>query len=205
VSTATLQFDRTSGHLAQSDIEQMSFVELDATITDGLSLVHRSQTELLPFLAEMRERLHAQGKRADLPDTPKGLTWQKWVGNNKHLIGSIRTVNRILAVGKKKNPKPVVQANVDTTITGEYSPSDRSYHARAKIVEWSTDNKIAFEMNLACHAEDPKKEKRALAIQAFRGLRTRMKKFKVWQRELDVEMKKCLAPNRTASNRPTPR
>lgn len=138
--------------------------------------------------------LHRQGKRTDLPDTPKGLTWQKWVENNKHLIGSIRTVNRLFAVGQKRNSKPVVQAKVDTTITGEYSPSDRSYHAGAQIVEWSADNKIVFEMNLACHAEDPKKEKRALAIQAFRGLRTRMKKFKVWQRELDVEMKKCLNP-----------
>jgi hypothetical protein len=193
VSSAAIQFDRTSGHLTQSDIEQMSFVELDATITDGLSLVQRNQTKLLPFLAEMRERLHKQGKRTDLPDTPKGLTWQKWVETNKHLIGSIRTVNRLLAVGKKRNPKPVVQANVDTTITGEYSPSDRSYHARAKIVEWSADNKIVFEMNLASHAEDSKKKKLDLAIEAFRSLRIRMKKLKFWRQELDVEMKKCLA------------
>jgi hypothetical protein len=190
VSTATLQFDRTSGHLAQSDIEQMSFVELDATITDGLSLVHRSQTELLPFLAEMRERLHAQGKRADLPDTPKGLTWQKWVETNKRLIGSIRTVNRLLAVGKKRSPKPVVQAKFDTTITGEYSPSDRSYYARANVVERSVDNKIVCRMSFECPVQDHRKTQLALAIEAFRGLRTRMKKFKVWQRELDVEMKK---------------
>jgi hypothetical protein len=97
VSTAALQFDGTSGHLTQSDIEQMSFVELDAIITDGLSLVHRNQTELLPFLTEMRERLHAQGKRTDLPDTPKGLTWQKWVETNKRLIGSISRFNSFKA------------------------------------------------------------------------------------------------------------
>jgi hypothetical protein len=168
----------------------MSFVELDATITDGLSLVHRSQTELLPFLAEMRERLHAQGKRADLPDTPKGLTWQKWVETNKRLIGSIRTVNRLLAVGKKRSPKPVVQAKFDTTITGEYSPSDRSYYARANVVERSVDNKIVCRMSFECPVQDHRKTQLALAIEAFRGLRTRMKKFKVWQRELDVEMKK---------------
>ena len=135
----------------------------------------------------------AQSVGRGVPDTPKGLTWQKWVENNKHLIGSIRTVNRMLAVGKKRNPKPVVQTKVDTTITGEYSPSDRTYHAKANVVEWSADNKIVFEMNLASHAEDPKKKKLALAIEAFRNLRIRMKKFKVWQRELDVEMKKCLA------------
>jgi len=195
VSITAIQFDATSGQLTQSAIEQMSFRELDLAIQDRLRVVDNKLTELLPFLTEMRERLHAQGKRTDLLDTPKGLTWQKWVENNKHLIGSIRTVNRLLAVGKKRNPKPVVQAKVNTTITGEYSPSDRSYHARANVVEWSADNKIVFEMNLACHAADPKKEKCALAIQAFRGLRTRMKKFKVWQRELDVEMKKYLAPN----------
>jgi hypothetical protein len=190
VSTAALQFDRTSGQLTQSDIEQMSFVELDATITDGLSLAHRNHTELLPFLTEMRERLHAQGKRTDLPDTPKGLTWQKWVETNKRLIGSISTVNRLLVVGKKRNPKPVGQAKFDTTIAGEYSPSDRSYSARANVVEWSVDNKIVCRMSFEFPVQDHKKKQLALAIEAFRGLRTRMKKFKVWQRELDVEMKK---------------
>jgi len=109
VSITAIQFDATSGQLTQSAIEQMSFVELDATIAEGLSLVHRNQAQLLPFLAEMRERLHAQGKRTDLPDTPKGLTWQKWVENNKHVIGSIRTVNRLLAPSKKTNPKLFVK------------------------------------------------------------------------------------------------
>jgi len=93
--------------LGSFDPTNMSFVELDAVISDGLSLVHRNQIELLPLLVEMRDRLHSQGKRTDLPDTPKGLSWQKWVKSKKEVLGSLSTVKRLLAAPKPEpEPKP---------------------------------------------------------------------------------------------------
>jgi len=71
----------------------MSFTELDSKINDGLDSV----ATLVPYLQEMRERLHSQGKRTDLPDTPKGMTWTAWVASKKsRLKMSIRTVQRVL-------------------------------------------------------------------------------------------------------------
>ena len=66
--------------------------------------------------------------------------------------------------------------------------SDRSYCAKATVVEWSADNKIVCRLSFEFPVQDHKKKQLALAIEEFRG-----KKFKVWQRELDVEMKKCFA------------
>jgi hypothetical protein len=194
MSTAAFQLDTTSAQMSQSpDPTKMSFAELDARIREGLTFADKKHAEIRPHLARMREILSRQGKRTDLPsDTPKGLTWQKWVENNKHVFGSLATVKRLLAVPKKKNSKLVVQTKVDTTIKGEYSPSDHRYYARAKVVEWSADGKIKFQTTFDSPAEDVKKKRLALAIEAFRNLRIRMKKFEVWHQELDVEMQKCL-------------
>ncbi len=87
----------------------MSFSELDTMITSGIDdykadyvAMVKSKERLLVFVTEMRERLSAQGKRTDLPDTPKGLTWQKWVESKKKAIGSLSTIKRLLADSKKK-------------------------------------------------------------------------------------------------------
>ena len=89
----------TSSQIDLKSPEEMSFVELDGTINAGL--LH-AKKHLIPYLVEMRERLHAQGRRADLPDTPKKLTWQSWVESKKELLGSLSTVNRLLAENPEK-------------------------------------------------------------------------------------------------------
>ena len=91
----------------QSDwklIESMSFVDLDSAIHDGLNLIRRNLRDLVPFLQEMRERLHSQGRRTDLADTPKGLTWEKWVESKKLELGSLSTVRRLLAAPAEDAP-----------------------------------------------------------------------------------------------------
>jgi hypothetical protein len=83
-------------------LASMSFVELDSTITEGLTSAKSKLVNLEPYLLEMRERLSAQGRRTDLLDTPKGLTWQKWVEQKKNLLGSLSTVKRLLRGDRKK-------------------------------------------------------------------------------------------------------
>ena len=48
----------TSGHADLKSPAEMSFAELDSTIDAGLL---QTRERLLPYLMEMRERLHAQG------------------------------------------------------------------------------------------------------------------------------------------------
>ena len=69
------------------DISLLSFGELDARIDIGLATVANVES-LRPYLQEMRERLHSQGKRTDLPDTPPGLTWTAWVTSKKDMLGT---------------------------------------------------------------------------------------------------------------------
>jgi len=95
----------TSGQVDLKSPSEMSFTELDSTIDAGLL---QARDRLLPYLLEMRERLHAQGSRTDLPDNPKGLGWQAWVESKKALLGSLSSVNRMLAEAtdeKKACPK----------------------------------------------------------------------------------------------------
>lgn len=97
VATKVANFGSVDPKLAS-----MSFAELDSTITEGLTSAKSKLVNLEPYLLEMRERLSAQGRRTDLPDTPKGLTWQKWVEQKKNLLGSLSTVKRLLRGDRRK-------------------------------------------------------------------------------------------------------
>ena len=56
-----------------TDPSKLSFRQLDAAFDERAAVVKRDFIALIPFLREMRERLHAQGKRNDLPDRPPNL------------------------------------------------------------------------------------------------------------------------------------
>jgi hypothetical protein len=98
----------------------MSFTELDSMIAseidaykDDHEAMMKNKERLRVFVAEMCERLSAQGKRTDLPDTPKGLTWQKWVESKKKAIGSLSTIKRLLADPKEKSKKTLWKDLID--------------------------------------------------------------------------------------------
>jgi hypothetical protein len=98
----------------------MSFTELDAMIASGIdaykgdyAAMVNNKERLRVFVTEMRERLSAQGKRTDLPDTPKGLTWQKWVESKKKAIGSLSTIKRLLADPTEKSKKTLWKDLID--------------------------------------------------------------------------------------------
>ncbi len=112
LSTAIKDPPETSAHVEPKFAgiaAAMSFTELDTMITSGIDAYKedygamlKNKERLRVFVAEMRERLSRQGKRTDLPDTPKGLTWQKWVESKKKAIGSLSTIKRLLAEPKEK-------------------------------------------------------------------------------------------------------
>jgi hypothetical protein len=123
LSTAIKAQPDTSAHLEPkfADIAAaMSFTELDAMIASGIDAYKSDNVAMLKnkerlrvFVTEMRERLSAQGKRTDLPDTPKGLTWQKWVESKKKAIGSLSTIKRLLADPKEKSKKTLWKELID--------------------------------------------------------------------------------------------
>jgi hypothetical protein len=68
----------TLAHVSQSQIDEMTYIQLDATIDDGLDAVHHTLTEMLPFLFAMKELLQCQGRQTDLmkeKGVPVGMTW----------------------------------------------------------------------------------------------------------------------------------
>jgi hypothetical protein len=88
----------TSGHLDPKSHTDMSYQELDSAIdTELVASVER----MIPYLLEMKRLLSQQGARTDR-GVPQQMTWQKWVESKKELIGSIRTVNRMLAEEQKE-------------------------------------------------------------------------------------------------------
>ena len=100
--TSIVATDASNLGSVEPKLVSMSFAELDSTITEGLVSAKTKLANVEPYLLEMRERLSAQGRRTDLADTPKGLTWQKWVEQKKDLLGSLSTVKRLLRGDHKK-------------------------------------------------------------------------------------------------------
>jgi hypothetical protein len=83
---------------AISNAASLSFDALDAKIDEGLGIVAKDWTALLPYLLEMQRRLSAPGKRTDLrKGAPVGLTWTHWVESKRSMLGrSLRSVQRLL-------------------------------------------------------------------------------------------------------------
>ena len=94
----------TLAHVSQSQIDEMTYIQLDATIDDGLDAVHKTLTEMLPFLFAMKELLQCQGRRTDLmkeKGVPEGMTWTKYVITKKYRLGSLATVKRAMSAPKQ--------------------------------------------------------------------------------------------------------
>ena len=94
----------TLAHVSQSQIDEMTYIQLDATIDDGLDAVHKMLTEMLPFLFAMKELLQCQGRRTDLmkeKGVPEGMTWTKYVITKKYRLGSLATVKRAMSAPKQ--------------------------------------------------------------------------------------------------------
>jgi hypothetical protein len=93
----------TLSQMRQSDIDAMSFKELDAFVDAGVRCVAFHQADIikarkamLPAIWRVHDALSCQGKRTDLLDAPQKLTFDAWVRNKAHL-GSRATIYRLLA------------------------------------------------------------------------------------------------------------
>jgi hypothetical protein len=94
--------------LAQSDIDSMSYDQLDGFMADGCKEMVRSSTKakeirktLEPAIIRMHGLLSSQGARTDLADAP---TWEGWMEKHK-AYGSPRTFYRILREAKVIPPQ----------------------------------------------------------------------------------------------------
>jgi hypothetical protein len=81
-----------------ADAASLSFNALDAWIDQGLNIVAKDFSVLVPYFLEMHRRLSAPGKRTDLRGgAPSGLTWTAWVESKRHKLGrSLRTIQHLL-------------------------------------------------------------------------------------------------------------
>jgi len=81
-----------------ADAASLPFRALDTKIDDGLDVVAKDFTALIPYLLEMHRRLSAPGKRNDLrKGAPADLTWIDWVESKRHKLGrSLRTIQYML-------------------------------------------------------------------------------------------------------------
>lgn len=96
--------------LAQSDIDSMSYNQMDGLVTDGCKEMVLSYKKakairkiLEPVIIRMHGLLtsHSQGARTDLADAP---TWEGWMKKHE-AFGSPRTFYRILAKAKVLPPR----------------------------------------------------------------------------------------------------
>jgi len=81
-----------------ADAASLSFSALDSKIDQGLDVVARDFSVLVPYLLEMNRRLSAPGRRTDLrKGAPVGLSWTAWVESKRHKLGrSLRTIQYLL-------------------------------------------------------------------------------------------------------------
>jgi len=93
----------TLSQVRQSDIEAMSFKELDDFVDAGVQCVAFHQADIikarkamLPAIWRVHDALSCQGRRTDLLDAPAELTFDEWV-RNKAQFGSRATIYRLLA------------------------------------------------------------------------------------------------------------
>ena len=93
----------TLSQMRQSDIDAMSFKELDDFVYAGVQCVAFHQADIikarkamLPAIWRVHDALSCQGRRTDLLDAPAELTFDAWV-RNKAQLGSRATIYRLLA------------------------------------------------------------------------------------------------------------
>lgn len=81
-----------------SDAASLSFGALDEKISQGLDVIAKDFSMMVPYLLEMHQRLSARGKRTDLrKGAPTRLTWTAWVQSKRHQFGrSLRAIQYLL-------------------------------------------------------------------------------------------------------------
>jgi hypothetical protein len=92
----------TLSQVRQGDIDAMSFRELDDFVDDGINRLATNEVSrkaalkaMVPAIQRVHDALSCQGRRTDLLDAPKGLTFTQWV-NNKAMGVSRATIYRHL-------------------------------------------------------------------------------------------------------------
>lgn len=103
----------TLSQVRQSQINKMSFRELDAFVNDGVKTINLHQKDirkvrmaLRPAILRVHVALSCQGKRTDLRDAPPELTFDAWIKDKEHL-GSRATIYRLLADAGMPEKKPL--------------------------------------------------------------------------------------------------
>jgi hypothetical protein len=93
----------TLSQVRRSDIDAMSFKELDGFVDAGVQCVAFHQADIIkarkamsPAIWRVHDALSCQGRRTDLLDAPAELTFDEWV-RNKAQLGSRATIYRLLA------------------------------------------------------------------------------------------------------------
>ncbi|HKN16237.1 MAG TPA: hypothetical protein VJX47_04815 [Candidatus Sulfotelmatobacter sp.] len=93
----------TLSQVRQSDIDAMSFRELDDFVGAGVQILtlHRAsiiqaRKAMRPAIWRMHDALSRQGKRTDLLDAPDGLTFGQWIKSKEKNLGSRATIYRLL-------------------------------------------------------------------------------------------------------------
>jgi len=117
---------RTLSHARQSDIDAMSFKELDSFVDAGVQIlmlkqadIIRARKALVPAIWRVHDALSRQGKRTDLLDAPDGLTFDAWV-KSKVNLGSRATIYRLLADAGMPPPRQFAEgAKVKVAGRGE--------------------------------------------------------------------------------------
>jgi hypothetical protein len=111
-----------------ADASCLSFSDLDSKINDGLNVVARDFSKVVPYLKEMHHRLSAPGKRSDLrKGAPSGLTWTEWVQSKRHKLGrSLRSIQYLLQgkTGISKARQALIQPRAALRLEPEWSLSD---------------------------------------------------------------------------------
>jgi hypothetical protein len=119
----------TLSQVGQSQIDAMSFKELDEFVDAGAQCIafhetfHQSditkaRRAMRPAIWRVHDALSCQGRRTDLLDAPAELTFDAWVRSKAHL-GSRSTIYRLLSTAGIEEGKPLAKgAKVKEGVTG---------------------------------------------------------------------------------------
>jgi hypothetical protein len=109
----------TLSQVGQSQIDAMSFKELDEFVDAGAQCItfhetfHQSditkaRRAMRPAIWRVHDALSCQGRRSDLLDAPAELTFDAWVRSKAHL-GSRSTIYRLLSTAGIEEGKPLAK------------------------------------------------------------------------------------------------
>lgn len=116
----------TLSQVGQSQIDAMSFKELDDWVDTGVRSIAFHQADIikarkamLPAIHRVHDALSCRGRRTDLPDAPAKLTFDAWI-RNKARLGSRATIYRLLAdAGMPQKKQLAKDAKVKVAGKGE--------------------------------------------------------------------------------------